>query len=491
MSIVLERADVERFRSLVSLRLGLQFDEGRLDSLAEVLRERLEAHGVRRYDAYEALLAGGRREEVRTLAAQLTVGETYFFRYWDHFRAFADVVLPYRAQAGGGRRLRLLSAGCASGEEAYSLAILLRQNLPDPTSWDVKLLGVDINPTMVERARQARYSSWSLRDTPVDLKALYFRTEGREFQLDESVRAMVSFQERNLIEEDPRFWRQDAFDVVFCRNVLMYFSAETMVAMVARIARSLSPGGFLFLGHAETLRGISQDFHLRHTHETFYYQRRDATESASDQPAPSLGARPSKNPIAVALNLDDTSWVGAIGRASDRIAQLTSRGSPFSRPPGSVPKTASVELGPAMDLLRQERFAEAMDHLPTGAKSSAPNPDTQLLRAVLLTNSGQLAGAHYVMALCREHAGDPSAAMDHDKAATYLDAGFAMPHLHLGLLARRDGRFEEARAEIERALLLLRKEDPSRILLFGGGFSREALVDLCRSELRLSTEGGT
>jgi chemotaxis protein methyltransferase CheR len=142
-----------------------------------------------------------------------------------------------------------------------------------------------------------------------------------------------------------------------------------------------------------------------------------------------------------------------------------------------------------------------MDMLQALPADSRKDNDAQLLRAVLLTNRGELieaeavcrqilsaddlhAGAHYLMALCREHAGDRRAALEHDQAAAYLDVGFAMPHLHLGLLARRSGEHEPARTELERALALLVREDASRILLYGGGFSREALIELCRAELR-------
>jgi chemotaxis protein methyltransferase CheR len=152
-------------------------------------------------------------------------------------------------------------------------------------------------------------------------------------------------------------------------------------------------------------------------------------------------------------------------------------------------------------MLRQERFADAMALLQTLPAASRTDTDAQLLRAVLLTNGGKLAeaeevcqqilardelhaGAHYLVALCREHAGERREAVEHDQAATYLDAGFAMPHLHLGLLARRSGDREQARTELERALTLLAQEDASRILLYGGGFSREALAELCRAELR-------
>ena len=159
-----------------------------------------------------------------------------------------------------------------------------------------------------------------------------------------------------------------------------------------------------------------------------------------------------------------------------------------------------ADVSAALDLLQKERFAEALGALPA-ARDGQIDADAQLLRAVLLANSGDLAqaesaclrllkddelnaGAHYVMALCRAHHGDRQAAMEHDRTAVYLDPTFAMPHLHLGLLAKRGGELDLARQELSQSLLLLPREDSSRILLFGGGFSREALVKLAHSELR-------
>ena len=270
MNVLLKATDISRFRALVSRRIGLLFEDDKLDYLADVLRERLEATAHDRADAYLQRLSGGAPEEIRALARRLTVGETYFFRYFDHFRAFTDIVLPDRARVQQGfRRLRILSAGCASGEEAYSLAILVREHLPDASSWDVQIRGIDVNPAMIEKAATARYSAWSLRETKAEVRERWFQPQGREFQLEEKVRSGVSFEERNLLDEDASFWAPGSFDVVFCRNVIMYFTPEIMRAVVERITRSLSPGGFLFLGHAETLRGVSSDFHLCHTHDAF------------------------------------------------------------------------------------------------------------------------------------------------------------------------------------------------------------------------------
>jgi chemotaxis protein methyltransferase CheR len=506
MNVVLQPADVSRFRTLVARRMGLLFEDDKLDYLAEVLRERLEASGLNGSEAYLASLSAGAPEEVRALARRLTVGETYFFRYLDQFRAFAEVVLPDRVRQQEDRRqLRILSAGCASGEEAYTLAILAREHLANASSWDVQIRGIDINPQMIEKANSARYSAWSLRETPSEMRERYFRPQGREFQLEERVRSAVSFEERNLLDDDASFWQPASFDVVFCRNVTMYFTPEVMRSVVARITQSLTVGGFLFLGHAETLRGVSQDHHLCHTNNTFYYQRRDAdrrigsgaAEHGETEAAPAAAPTPP-----VALGLDDSSWVDVIQGASDRIAKLSRgpRPSPAA-PPAPVVQRPEWDLRPAVEMLRQERFADAMVLLQALPAGSRTDNDAQLLRAVLLTNGGMLtdaesvcqqilskdelhAGAHYLVALCREHAGDRRAAVEHGQVATYLDADFAMPHLHLGLLARRSGDAERAGAELARALTLLAREDASRILLYGGGFSREALVELCRAELR-------
>jgi chemotaxis protein methyltransferase CheR len=493
LKAAVERAQVERFRALISQRLGLQLDDTRLDELAEVLRRRVDASRSEAASPYlSRLAAAGDRDELRALARQLTIGETYFFRNTEQFEAFSDVVVAERARAQSERRqLRLLSAGCSSGEEAYSLAIWLRERWPQLASWDVRIVAVDVNPQVLERAAQARYPAWSFRETPAELRKRYFASDdGREFQLDPSLRANVSFEERNLLDDDPSFWQPGSFDVVFCRNVTMYFTPEVTAALIARFAVCLAPGGYLFLGHAETLRGISQDFHLRHTHNTFYYQRREGSLHAPAGPS-----------VEATLPRPSDSWIDVIRRASERIAALTQQKSGEAAPPAALPVRAPRwDRTLAMELFRQERFSEAivlMRGLPADAIADA---DAQLLLAALLTNAGQLAeaervcrallesdemnaGAHYLLALGREHAGDRAAAVEHDQTAVYLDAGFAMPRLHLGLLAKRAGDLETARRELALALTLLSREDGSRILFFGGGFTREALAELCRAEL--------
>jgi chemotaxis protein methyltransferase CheR len=500
MTATLGRPEIDRFRTLVAKHLGLGFEDGKLDYLADVLRGRLQDTSSAHAGAYLGRLEapGGWRDEWRALAERLTVAETYFFRYGDHFRAFTDVVLPDRAGRG---EIRILSAGCASGEEPYTLAILVRERLGDAAG-GVRILGIDVNPAMIQKARRGRYSAWSLRETPPEVRDRTFGVEGREFVLDEAIRSMVTFEERNLVDPDPLFWPSDAFDIVFCRNVTMYFPPDVSRAVIARLAGSLRSGGYLFLGHAETLRGISDGFHLRHTHGTFYYQRRK--ESAIRVPADPVPIPALARGLPSVELLDSSgSWMEVIQRASERIAALADA-TPAAPGPEAVAAPAprpAWDLGIIVELLRRERFDDAMKLLKALPAESARDPDTQLLRAVILTNGGDLkgaretcrqilesdelnAGAHYLMALCLEHEGDPRSAAEHDQTSAYLDPSFAMPRFHLGLLAKRRGDLAGARGELTQALALLAREDSSRILLFGGGFSRDALVELCRNELR-------
>ena len=471
----------EQLREWIGRRLGLRFDADKLGFIADVLarRTRLAALTVPRYlDRLESAVGA---DERRALIAELTVPETYFFRHYDQFRAFAEVALPAACAAhGSARALQVLSVGCASGEEPYSLAMTVRDRAAD-LGGTVDIRAVDIHAGMLAKAAKGIYTSWSLRETPPDLQSRWFRPLGKDFQLDPRIRADVWFQEVNLADENAALWAPHTYDVIFCRNVLMYFTAEHLQALVDRLTRALTPGGHLFLGHAETLRGLSDAFHLRHTHDAFYYQRKDAAACADIFRA---GPQPA-------------SWPDVIGHSSARIEALTTRPSTGTvAAPGA--ETAG-QVARAMQLLKTERFVEALAALDGLPADAGEDRDVPLLRAALLTHSGQLdaaeraslailerdelnTGAHYLLALCRESATDLQGAIEHDLAAAHLDGEFAMPRLHLGLMARRSGDRDGARRELARALPLLEREDASRLLLFGGGFARDSLIALCHAE---------
>ena len=486
--------DVVRFRAIVLQRFGLQFDDGKLAFLSEVLHRRLDV-SRRAPDAYLHMLEqGGSREDQDALAQELTVPETYFFRNIEQFRVLSEVALPERLRAREkGGTLRLLSAGCASGEEAYSIAIATDEIASNP-AWSVHIRAVDINPAVLAKAAQGRYPAWALRETPPELRHRWFRAEGRDVVLDPALRAKVSFEVGNLAVDDPGLWAPETYDVIFFRNVMMYFSPAHMKAAVTRAAKALAPGGYLFVGHAETLRGLSSEFHLCHTHDTFYYRRKESTGRVIPLPVRTGSWSQPPAPHAPA-----DGWVEAIRGSSERVAALI----PAPMPQCAVEVLPQAEWNSArvLDLMVRERFADALADIRAQMPEAFDNTDLVLLEAVLLANLGELdaaesackriltadelnAGARYLLALCREQRGDRETALEHNRIATHLDPSFAMPRLHLGLLERRAGDREGARRDLNQALVLLKREDASRLLMFGGGFQREALIALCESALR-------
>ncbi|MDP9794836.1 chemotaxis protein methyltransferase CheR [Catenuloplanes nepalensis] len=457
------RPDLNRLRALLAERLGMTFDEKRDDLLTEVLRTRADRHRMSEGDYLDRLTADPERAELRALAEAVTINETYFFRNIEQFHALAEVAIPDRRRARASvRALRLLSVGCSSGEEPYTLAAVTAERVPP--DWHVSIVGLDINRAVLRRAATGHYSTWSLRETPASIRQRWFHPRDDGVEVDERLRARVQFVEHNVVNDDPVLWASQSYDVIFCRNMLMYLTDEVRRGTIARITRALAPGGYLFLGHTDSLGSRPEGLEVRHTHGTVYYCR--TTRTAAPQPVATAPA-------------------------------------PFTRPqPAPQIKTQPMRgYEQALLLLRDERFQEALAAVESMTEPESRLPRVRVLRGALLAHVGDTgraadlcerlvaedglnADAHYVIGVCHEGDASPAAAGRNHQLAAYLDPGFAMPRMRLGLLAKQAGDRQTAARELDRAVTLLRGESDERILLFGGGFGRRSLIALCRSELQ-------
>ena len=490
------------FKAQVTRLLGLEFETGKDPGLIRVLHGRAASRRLAPAD-YIAGLNAADPEEIGALARRLTVNETYFFRNPGHFEALAALMRGW-AQA---RPLRVLSAACASGEEAYSIAITaLRLGLKH-----VRIQGVDIDPDALARAQSATYSRWSLRQTAPEVCERYFEPVGARYRLIPTVRALVEFRQLNLVDPRPDFWAAGSFDVIFCRNALMYFDVAHRTAALHRMEQALAPGGHLFLGHAETLRGLRsgiESLEIVQGPGSFHYRRRGAAEpTPRRRPAEERvrlhTSRAVANPLVQGATAAEpaTAWYETIIEASARVAALdhvvqSQRTSASSAPP--APVLEQVDEPRLLELLRLERHAEAADLLTTW---SSEDPRVLLWRALTAAQLGRYeaardhaeqllvlddldAGARFVLGLCAEQVGTLDEAATHYEAAGYLESDFALPHLHLGMLARQRGDGLAAQRALARARALLAGEDAARIVLYGGGFDRSGLLQLCEAELR-------
>lgn len=226
---------------------------GRADALDRLLAQRTKALGLPSVDAYVAALARGDEPEAVRLVNALTVGHTWFFRDAEQTACVADVLGRY----GRATTVRVWVAGCSTGEEAFTVALLATE-----LGIDVDVLATDLNSEALEQARSATYGAWAVREVRPERLATGFRRVGASFVVAETVRSRVRFERHNLLDAAPRPTSGAGWDVILCRNVLIYFRADEAAATIERFRRALSPSGWLFLGASEVLRGVPSGFSI-------------------------------------------------------------------------------------------------------------------------------------------------------------------------------------------------------------------------------------
>lgn len=265
-------------REFIADEYGLLIDEGRSGFLQSRLLPRLEELRLDSFSDYYAYLRFSPRggSEHQQLISIITNNETYFFREDAQLQVLAAHILPElkgKKQHAGEKKIRIYSAGCSSGEEVYTIAMLLLESGHFLWDWDILVTGIDIDPLMIERAKEGVYSGRAFQATPGQFMERYFTRSGDCFAVKESLRRITRFEEGNLLRLDP-FMKSDPADVIFCRNVFIYFSDDTTRAVVESFAGLLEPEGFLFLGHSESLSRLTSRYQpIRHSGAIIYRKR--------------------------------------------------------------------------------------------------------------------------------------------------------------------------------------------------------------------------
>ncbi len=202
----------------------------------------------------------------------MTIHESSFFRDWRPFEAMRQTVIPGLIQARGSRQLTLWSAACSTGQEPYSLAMLIREHFPQLASWSVRILATDISRSILTKAKEGKFSQLEVnRGLPAPFLVKYFTRQGTDWVIRDDIRAMIDFREVNLADVWPF---SSSVDVVFIRNVLIYFDAPTKKTILERIHKTLAPDGALFLGAAETTFSLTNVFERAPVDGACWYRRR-------------------------------------------------------------------------------------------------------------------------------------------------------------------------------------------------------------------------
>ena len=499
-----------RFRDWIHKHSGIYLEDSKVDSLRISLVTRATRFGFADYDEYFRVLTSS-EDEIKELMNLVTINETSFFRFPAQFKALRESVIPevIEHKSKISRSFRVWSAGCSTGEEPYTLSMTLLDSALDGMGYRGEVFGTDVSTQALDRARQAVYPARSLANLEQHVVQRWFEPVKGGHRPAQRVRDIVDLSYHNLVKEPYPLALLNNWDVIFCRNVTIYFKLESTRRVVDNFYESLNPGGYLFIGHSETLTSISNRFELVEIGGVFVYRKpparrlfafgdalvKRATErkrpkTSELEPTPARGASARAVPAA-----------GAPARSSRpvRPAQKPAEKiSPIMPEPGGEDTQSLIET--AYALLEQARPAEARGYADRALALDPNCLEALLVRAYAHADAGDftaaiaeanaalkidplLAPARYILGIIYQRQGDQVDALNEFKRTIYIDPEFVLAHFNAANIYRTRGALDDACRSYENTLRAIYLNPSGSWTVFLGGFRPDLLARTCDRSL--------
>lgn len=418
----------KEFSQLLTDKMGLYFPQERWGDLEKKMHFVMHAFGFDNLEkCIEWLLKTSlNKEQITVLAYHLTIGETYFFRNPEMFSLLENSILPEIINRHKqDKQLRLWSAGCCTGEEPYSLAILLHQILPDISQWDIQIVGTDINKEFLRKAEEAHYKKWSFRSISQQYITRYFLHQGEGvYSLKPEIQQMVKFQELNLVQDTYPDQNRgtDRMDLVLCHNVLIYFSEKQINKTIHQIAKSLVEGGFLSVTSIEAPFVNCRDLKPCHYSGHTFYRKEQGKKSDAAIPPVAAGHAPEKPQSSRPMNESDIIlkvMLPAFLNLTESVIEMRFSSEPLA----STVKSEPLEI--TKEEKKQNFYEDALKHYQK-----------------------------------KEY----DLAIQYLKYSLYLNPDFIASHYILGMLYQEKGNDKEAKKEFNTILELLKDTSSEEVL---------------------------
>jgi len=455
-----ERSRIAQVSKVISEKLGLHFPENRFGDLSSGISMAARELGFDEDgDDFTSLLVEQKlsARQLDALAEQLTIGETYFFREKQTLSAFREMIIPslVKEREHTTRSIRLWSAGCCSGEEPYTLAMILSEIIPNIGSWDITILATDINRRFLAKASKGRYTPWSFRDTPVDTKTRYFTAKEREFEISLDIRNMVKFRPLNLVEDLFPAERNNtqSMDVIFCRNVLMYFSTETAMAVSQKFYNALTNGGWFITSQVELSDEIFHLFSKVNYSNSFLYQKTvKPVEPAKHQRITDKKSSRPSTAFAKKLPLRRSMHTPPHAIATPVVV-------PENK--ADIPDSDPLEI--ARQYANQGNFSLASEWVKKFLATNPSNPEAYYLAGMIHLEEGNFHEAEQQL-----------------KKALYLNPDHLLSHFQMGSICNRFGKEKQARKHLQNVSYLLQQFQDEEFLPGTEGMTAGQLRNLLK-----------
>lgn len=500
-----------RLKSFITERSGLYFRDHDLKGLEDALVERIQSLGMDSAVTYYSYITNPehREDELRELLNKLTITHTYFFRNEAQFKALRERILPeiierkkslqtryasipgLQDESSKKPSLRIWSAGCSTGEEPYSIAMTILGVLPDIEKWEVQIIATDASTEALEKARRGVYGKSSVK--PVDSEHIekYFTVKDsgerdEKYAVHSDVKKLVTFGFHNLMADD----YPGGFDIIFFRNVSIYFDLQTTMKILEKMYSGLNGGGYLLIGYSESLYFMQDKFKMVDWEEAIYYRKIFPGETKPFEVF---------EPAAKGRTVDEI--LEEISRA-ERTAELEVEARKIKPPPGNIEEM----LVKATKLYHTKDYDKALAVLREAISTGKDSVDPYYLQAQIYVNMGKFreakaslakalekdrmfAPAHYLLGCISMEESLFDLAKDNLKKAIYIDKNFSLAYFYLAHAYRSEGKMGDAIREYRNAIKLLSASKSDDILAYGGGFDNAAFIGACRDNIeRLKME---
>ncbi|MBN2103862.1 chemotaxis protein CheR [bacterium] len=497
---------LSRLSDFININIGLYFPKDRWLDLLRGIRSAMPDFG---FDDLEEgirwLLSNPlKQKQIEVLACHLTVGETYFFREPKTFEALEKHILPklIRTRWQNQKRIRVWSAGCCTGEEAYSMAILLSRLIHDIQDWNITILATDINPIFLKKAQDGIYREWSFRGTPFWLKEQYFRDRGNGFyEILPQFKRMIKFQYLNLVEDTfPSIYNDtNAMDLIFCRNVLMYFSTKQVEKTISRFHQSLLDEGWLVTASSETSHIFYSQYITVNFPGTILYKK--GTYEAQGYTRIEDGYSDSASHLHEDEDIVHFPMITPVKISSHQVSEPQEKQASFVEEP-EVTADNNEEVieqlfQEALLTYNQGNYIKTIDLILGSIVQCESYPKMMTLLAKAYANRGELNHAltwcekalkedklnpafHHLHAVILQEQGEHDKAVHALRRALYLNPDFVLPYFMLGTLQRQHGKLVEADKYFENALNILNNYEQDDVLPESEGMTAGRMYELIR-----------
>ncbi|PIQ89341.1 MAG: hypothetical protein COV72_03580 [Candidatus Omnitrophica bacterium CG11_big_fil_rev_8_21_14_0_20_42_13] len=503
---ILAQDEFELFRDLILAESGICFSDEQKSLLSFSIYERMQKNRISSFKQYYNFLTSfsSGRAELLALLDTVTIGETDFFRTLAHFDVLGGYVLPEiikrkfnflnkdlkNLEDAASIMLKIWSAGCSTGEEPYSLAIKLLEVFPDANYHNTAILATDVNRERIDKARFGRYGRRAIRNLSPEILEKYFTVNGNEYEIADRVKSLVRFTRHNLATDDFNLDYMRDVDIIFCRNVLIYFNLDNTKRIIDNFYNCLNDQGYLFIGPAESLWQISDKFKPIEFPHAFIYTKTMDYQAEAEKPFISI---PELDLADIKLTEEPPSEE-SFRQMEENIALKEEREKKVSREASEVLYQEGIRL---FNIKEHEKALELFDKVITNDPAFIK---AYFAKATILANQGKyqeavaelkriikidnlFIEAYYLMGVLSDRLGDLGDAIEQFKKVIYISPEVVLAYFNLANIFYCQKKFKKAEREFRNAINMLEKKSKDEIVVFSEDVTVDVLLAACKKNI--------